>query len=122
MTGYLQNKLLDAVFSGVAFMPPTRLQVGAFSGKEEIGSPGYRRQTALFKRVDGVVRNQSEIMFSVAEEDWERVTHFGIFDASQMMFYAPLVDKAGRPKPRMVTEGDQLMFRPGQLTVGFKED
>ena len=51
----------------------------------EVSDPAYSRRPVSFSRPDGggVVRLRGDVQFPRAGCRWERVTHFGVFDALQ---------------------------------------
>jgi hypothetical protein len=107
MTDYLENKLVDSLFRGVAFTPGAALYIALFTaapsdagGGTEVTGGSYARvalapsttnwaatngattTTNPSSGTGGTTSNNSAITFPTATASWGTVTHVGIFDAS----------------------------------------
>src|SRR6266403_958619 len=74
--------MLNFVFRGVAGTPPSGWYVGLLNGSNEVTGTAYARQAVTFLApLAGVVRNDADVSFGVADVDWGNVTHYAIYDA-----------------------------------------
>jgi len=129
---YLEDKILDHVFGGVAYTAPSTLYVGLFTSTAsdsaagtEVSGNGYARQTAAFT-VSGTTpttaASSANIEFPEATGSWGTITYAGIFDAltgGNMLAYAELTDPADfvTALPKAVDTGDILRINAGNLKV-----
>lgn len=92
---YLENKLLDHVFSATSFTPPATLYVALFTatpsdsgGGTEVTGGSYARVSVTNNLTNfpaasgGAKSNGTAISFVPATADWGNCVAFGIFDAS----------------------------------------
>jgi len=76
MTVYLKNKVLTDN------LKTTPVFVALFNGDVEVTAASYSRQSASFTTpTDGQTSNSADILFPIAAESWEDITHIGILDA-----------------------------------------
>ena len=129
MSNYLEQTLLNAVFRGVAFTPPTRIFVALYTSDPtdadidvEVNAPEYARQTVTFaaptQDAQGRVQvsNSNVIAFPIARSNWGTVSYIGLRDAAiagNLLYYGPLVN------PRVVNVNDQFRVMPGDLIITF---
>jgi hypothetical protein len=135
MTNYLENKLIDYVFRGVAYTPPAIWYIGLFTaapsetgGGTEVTGNAYARQ-AITKNTtawaatngattttnpssgtSGTTSNNSVLTFpSATPGNWGTISHVGLFDAitgGNLCFYNSL------PTTRVVNAGDGAVQIP----------
>jgi hypothetical protein len=88
-SNYLEDKILDHVFKGASFTPPSNLYIALFSSDPgetgvtgELSGNGYTRKlyNTWNTSVGGLKTNNGPIDFPEASGDWLTCTHFGIFD------------------------------------------
>lgn len=129
---YLEDKVLEHVFGGVAYTAPTTLYVGLFTSAAsdsaagtEVSGNGYARQTAAFT-VSGTspttAATSAVVEFPEATASWGTITYAGVFDASSagnMLAYAELTDPSDftTPLSKTVNSGDVLRINAGNLKV-----
>lgn len=121
-TNFLENKVLDHVLGeGVRnYTSPAVLTVGLFSSNPgetgagtEISGTSYARTGVTFGAASsGSATNSANVTFPTAGAGgWGSVTHAGVFDGSDMIFYGALTVS------KTVTEGDTFQINSGQLTI-----
>ena len=129
---YLEDKVLEHVFGGVAYTAPTTLYVGLFTSAAsdsaagtEVSGNGYARQTAAFT-VSGTspttAATSAVVEFPEATASWGTITYAGVFDASSagnMLAYAELTDPSDftTPLSKTISSGDVLRINAGNLKV-----
>jgi len=121
---YLEDKVLDHVFGGVAYTAPTTLYVALYTvaptdtgGGTEVTGGSYARQTGAFT-VSGTnpttASNSAAIEYPTATADYGTVVAVGILDASSggnLLAYANL------DTSKSVTTGDVFRFDTGDLDI-----
>ena len=123
---YLEDKVLDHVFGGVAYTAPTTLYVALYTvaptdtgGGTEVTTTGtaYARQTATFT-VSGTnpttATNSAAIEYPTATANYGTVVAVGILDASSagnLLAYANLTTS------KTVSSGDVFRFDAGDLDI-----
>ena len=129
---YLEDKLLNHVFTGAPYTAPTTIYVGlhttantdAAAGTELSGN-GYARQTIAFT-VSGTdpteADNDAAIEFAVATADWGNVTHAGVYDAltgGNLLAHAQLTDPSDftTALPKNIENGDVFRISAGNLKI-----
>ena len=127
MSNYLENKLIDALFRGVAYSPPTTLYFALFTSSPtdagtgtEVSGSGYVRMgvtantvnfantqdsgTANSSGTSGATKNNVAIAWSTAPAAaWGVVTHMAIYDAQtggNLLWWGPLTN------PKTINAGD----------------
>ena len=128
-SSFLNNKVLDFVFSGTQTVVPTKywalfksdagLVDNDTSKWVEVTGTGYARVQAdnvSFSTASASsVTNVLEVQFPVAESDWGVITHVGIMDAAtggNCLAYAQFMDATGAtPRPKTVYTADQMVIR-----------
>jgi len=140
MSNYLENKLLDHVFRGVTYTPPSTIYIALFTatpddtgGGTEVSGNAYARvalnpsttnwaatngattTTNPSSGTSGTTSNNSAITFPTATpSNWGTVVAVGIFDAStsgNLLFWGPL------SASQVVNAGSTFSFAISQLGV-----
>lgn len=120
---YLEDKVLDHVFGGVAYTQPTK-HVALYTvaptdtgGGTEVSGGAYARQTGAFT-VSGTnpttASNSAAIEYPTATANYGTVVAVGILDASSggnLLAYANL------DTSKSVTTGDVFRFDTGDLDI-----
>ena len=120
---YLEDKVLDHVFGGVAYTAPTKY-VALYTvaptdtgGGTEVTGGSYARQTGAFT-VSGTnpttATNSAAIEYPTATADYGTVVAVGIFDAlssGNLLAYANLTTS------KVVSTGDVFRFNTGDLDI-----
>jgi hypothetical protein len=136
-TDYLEQKLLQHVFTTTAYTAPTGRYLALFTTAPTETSPGlevtgtaYARMAAVFDvltafEIDpvgnpgGLVTaavNHDIIEFPTAGNNWGSITHVGVFDAAtggNMLAYAQLAVS------RNITTGDIFRFPAQKFAVSL---
>lgn len=117
-SNYLENALLDLVFNGTTYTPPSNPYVALYTaaptdagGGTEVGT----RQAAAFASASGREATTSADITFTAVTGGANVTHFGIHDAASsgnLLFWGE-VDTPVDPG------GDDFLIAAGDLTVKF---
>ena len=139
MSNYLENKLIDHVFRGVAYTAPTIAYFGLFTaipsdagGGTEVSTGGYGRAqlacnttnwaatNAALSTVNpstgtsGQTSNNSTVTFATPSATWNTITHFGIFDqptGGNLLFWGAL------SASKLIQSGDAVTIQASQLVV-----
>lgn len=139
MSNYLENKLIDHIFRGVAYSVPTALHIALYTaapsdagGGTEVAGNNYARgalvpnttnwaatngattTTNPSSGTSGTTSNNVVITFNVPSGTWGTVTHFGIFDAptgGNLLFWGAL------SASKLVQSGDSITIQISQLQV-----
>lgn len=132
-TNFLRDELLDEVFGGQAYTPPTSLYIALstdaptdddgtnFTGGEPVGN-NYERVvvtndlTSWEASVDGFKQNAIDFEFNEATGTWGTITHFAIFDGARdtdenMLAFGELTIA------KEILEGDTATFNAGDLEI-----
>jgi hypothetical protein len=87
-SNYLENKVLDHVFGGVAYTAPATLYVGLFTSDPgetgsgtEVSGGSYARQTIAFTVTGSQASNSAAVEFPTATASWGTITYAAIYDA-----------------------------------------
>ena len=121
---YLEDKVLDHVFGGVAYTAPSTLYVALYTvaptdtgGGTEVSGGAYARQTATFS-VSGTdpttASNTAAIEYPTATADYGTVVAVGVFDASSS---GNLLAYANLSTSKVVSSGDIFRFNTGDLDI-----
>ncbi|CAB4130418.1 hypothetical protein UFOVP119_42 [uncultured Caudovirales phage] len=139
MSDYLENKLIDHIFRGVAYTAPAALYVGLLTagpsdtgGGTEVSGNNYSRVNLAPSTTNwaatnaaastanpsagtsGTTSNNSTITFPTPSASWGTVTHFGLYDASTsgnlLMWGALTISKT-------INSGDTVTFPAASLSV-----
>jgi hypothetical protein len=86
---YLENKVLDHVFGGVAYSAPSTLYLGLYTvaptdsgGGTEVSGGSYVREVCAFTVSGNLATNTAAIEWPVATGTWGTVVAVGVFDAA----------------------------------------
>lgn len=129
-TYYLDNKLLDLVFSNTAYTVPSTLYIGlsttaptqAGGNFTEPSGNGYARVAVTNNSTNwpaasnGSKNNANAITFPQATGSWGTVTHFGIFDAATS---GNLLAWGALSQSKAISAGDTPYFAAGSLTLNL---
>lgn len=132
-SNYLENKLVEHVFRGVAFTAPAKTYIALHTnnpgetGANEVTTavyPAYTRQdaakggtqgSAWTAASDGVVKNALQLLYAMYDGAGPlTVTHFSVWDAAtggNMLVYAPLASS------RTINPGDVFVIDVQKLTA-----
>lgn len=126
---YLDNKVLDFIFTGTNNTTPTKywalflsdngLSNNTLAEQNEVNGAGYARVEAdnvtFSAASESSVTNLLEVQFPVADEDWGTVTHVALMDAAtqgNVLAFAEFMDPTGTtPRPKAIMQADQLVIR-----------
>ena len=134
---YLDNGLLNAVFSGVAYTSPSKYYalftgdagLSADAPTKEVTGGGYARVAAAHSTftaaANSMVTNKSEVTFPVAAEGWGTITHVALMDAlthGHVLAYAQIMSPNGsQPMPKIVNAADQFIIRVSGVKFGMED-
>nr|DAQ89824.1 MAG TPA: hypothetical protein [Caudoviricetes sp.] len=137
---YLDNKLLDLVFSGTAYETPSKyialfysdagLTENNSTALQEVSGTAYARVAVSNDKFsvasNSSVQNLANIEFPVAESDWGTVTHIAIMDAAtdgNVLAWGvvrnPITMDA---QPRDILTGDQFIIRTTTFNVRLQDN
>lgn len=136
---YLENKLIDFIFRGVAFTAPATVYIGLLTsapsdagGGVEVSGGAYARvavasslanwagtqaagSTVASSGTSGTTSNNAAITFPAPTANWGVVTHFGVYDAAtagNLLYWAALTTA------KTINSGDAApSFAAGSLTI-----
>lgn len=139
MSDYLENKLIDHCFRGVAYTAPAGLYAALFTaapsdtgGGTEVSGGSYARTNLAPSTTNwastggatttsnpsagtgGTTSNNAAITFPTATGNWGTVTHVGIFDAStagNLLWWGALTSS------QVVNTGGTFSFAISALSV-----
>jgi hypothetical protein len=118
---YLENKVLDHVFGGVAYSAPATLYLALYtsdpgddnSGTECSGT-SYARQTIAFTVTNDTASNTSAVEFPTAGSAWGTITHVGILDA---LTSGNLLAHGALTASKVVAQGDVFRVPASDLDI-----
>lgn len=118
---YLENKVLDHVFGGVAYSAPATLYLALYtsdpgddnSGTECSGT-SYARQTIAFTVTNDTASNTSAVEFPTAGSAWGTITHVGILDA---LTSGNLLAHGALTASKTVAQGDVFRVPAADLDI-----
>lgn len=137
MTNYLENALIDFLFRGGTFTPPTTVYVAAFTaapsdagGGTEVTGNGYARvavaadathwkstqgdTSATSTGTTGTTSNALDVPFPTPSGSWGTISHVALFDAATG---GNMLGQGALATPRTVTDsGTPLSFPAGALS------
>lgn len=125
MSNYLENKVLNHICGNSNYTAPPVLYAGLLTelidGEEgqatEIAENSYERAGISFGIAeDGVISNDTDVDFPVAEEEWGTVKAVAIYDSKtngSMLFYTNLETEQN------IIVDNQLIFKTGKLTISL---
>lgn len=126
ISNYLEEKVLNHVFRGVASTSPVALYIALYTNNPtdadtgtEVSGTGYARQPISFTaptQVDGKaqIANTADVEFPQAGASWGTITHAGIRDAltgGNLLYYGPLNN------PKLIETNDVLKVLAGELKL-----
>lgn len=138
LSDYLENKLIDHIFRGMAYTPPTELHVALYTGAPsdagggtEITGGSYARAqldpsgthwrntqnsgTGASSGTSGQTANAAVITFPAPTANWGTATHVGVFDSSSG---GNLIAQGTLSAPKTINNGDPAPTFPiGALVV-----
>jgi len=120
-SNYLENEILDHVFRGVAYSPPSSIYV-----KLHTGNPGEngtsnaagettRKQATFGTASGGTISNNADIEWTNVSNT-ETITHISLWDhatSGNCLGYGALTT------PRALTAGDNFIIKAGDLDVSL---
>lgn len=124
ISNYLRKKILNHVFRGEVYTPPTAWYVSLYTNNPtsadtgtEVSGTGYIRQPISYtapSSVDGKeqIENTADIEFPQAGSNWGTITHAGIRDAltgGNLLYFGPLND------PKLIETSDVMKVLAGEL-------
>lgn len=120
-SNYLENKVLDHVFGGVAYSAPATLYLALYTvapddtgGGTEVSGTSYARQTVAFTVTNDTASNTSAIEFAAAGSSWGTVVAVGILDAltsGNLLAYGNLTAS------KTIASGDVFRVPAGDLDI-----
>jgi hypothetical protein len=120
-SNYLENKVLDHVFGGVAYTAPTTLYVGLFTSSPgetgsgtEVSGGSYARQTIAFTVTGSQASNTAAVEFPTATASWGTITFAAIYDAlsgGNLLAYGALTTS------KTIDSGDVFRIPTGDFDI-----
>ena len=118
---FLENELLDHVFSNAAFSSPTTVYLALFTaaptdagGGTEVTGGGYARQAITFGAASGgAIANTGAVPFTASGANFGDVLAVGVFDAltiGNMLAWDGITTAT-------VNDGDTLNFAIGEIDI-----
>lgn len=115
LTTNLTNKLLGHVFKNEEYPSPSNIYVGLNTEDGEVDGDGYERQEIVFGTAsNGSIKNDDEVVFDIAEEDWGEVISASLYDSESG---GDELDIAEITSSRTVRENDQFSIPSGNYTI-----
>ena len=111
---YLENKVLDHVFGGVAYTAPATLYVALYTGGTEVSGGSYVRQACAFTVSGNLATNTAAEEWPVATGTWGTIVAVGIFDAAtsgNLLAYGNLANN------KTISSGDVFRIPAGDLDI-----
>lgn len=122
-SNYLENKVLDHVFGGVAYTAPATLYVGLFTSSPgetgsgtEVSGGSYARQTIAFTVTGSQASNTAAVEFPTATASWGTVTFAAIYDAlsgGNLLAYGALTTS------KTIDNGDVFRIPAGDFDINL---
>jgi hypothetical protein len=127
-SNFLENELLDHVFSAATYTAPATLYLALStadptddgSGLAEPGGGSYARAAVTNNATEwpaasgGTKQNANTISFVQATASWGTITHFALFDA---VSGGNMLGHGALSASKSVTLGDQPRFIAGAITI-----
>lgn len=118
---YLENKILDTFFRGVAVTPPSAVYLALYTaaptdlggGTEVSGASYARKAITLSAAANGAVANTAALSFTAAGANFGTITHIGIFDAvtgGNLLTWKAIASV-------VINNGDTIEFPIGAIVV-----
>jgi hypothetical protein len=118
---YLENKVLDHVFGGVAYTAPATLYLALYTvaptdagGGTEVSGGSYVRQSCAFTVSGNLATNTAAEEWPVATGNWGTIVAVGVFDASttgNLLAWGTLTTS------KTISTGDVLRIPAGDLDI-----
>lgn len=126
-SNYMENRILDHIFSKGDYPPPTiyvglhTSDPGETGGGEVANANGYARvpvPTATWSAAAaGVITNTAAVTFPVVTGgNWGLVTYFALYD-SGVWGGGNMLISGEISQAYMITEGSEVRFDPGELSI-----
>jgi hypothetical protein len=122
-SNYLENKVLDHVFGGVAYTAPATLYVGLFTSSPgetgsgtEVSGGSYARQTIAFTVTGSQASNTAAVEFPTATASWGTITFAAIYDAlsgGNLLAYGALTTS------KTIDNGDVFRIPTGDFDINL---
>jgi hypothetical protein len=124
-TDFLENKILDHLFIGSAYIRPSNLYVALFTVTPGESTPGTEVSGSGYSRVlfnnwaaaaSGSVSNNAAISFPDAAASWGTIVGFGIYDSASggnLLLYGDLTTA------KAIASGDSVQFASGNLVINL---
>ena len=122
-SNYLENKVLDHVFGGVAYTAPATLYVGLFTSSPgetgsgtEVSGGSYARQTIAFTVTGSQASNTAAVEFPTATASWGTITFAAIYDAlsgGNLLAYGALTTS------KTIDNGDVFRIPAGDFDINL---
>jgi hypothetical protein len=126
---YLEQKLRDHIFRGIAYTPPTTLYLSLHTANPtdtgsgaEVSGGSYARKSVANSSSEwssdgtGLTSNVNTQTFPTATGSWGTLTHFGVWDAASsgnLLIYGALNSSA------VIGSGQVFSFNPGEVDITF---
>lgn len=122
-SNYLETKVLDHVFGGIAYTAPGTLYLGLHTSNPaeddsgtEVSTSGtaYARQTVAFTTSGDTTSNTAAVEYPTATASYGTVSHVGVYDAStagNLLAYGALTTS------KAIATGDVLRIPAGDLDI-----
>ena len=118
---YLENELLDHVFSNAAYTSPTTVYLALYTvaptdagGGTQVTGAGYARQAVAFTAAaGGAISNTAAEAFTAAGGNYGSVVAVGLFDAltaGNLLAWDAITSAT-------VNDGDTLNFAIGEIDI-----
>lgn len=122
-SNYLENKVLDHVFGGVAYTAPATLYVGLFTTDPgeagtgtEVSGGSYARQTIAFTVTGNQASNTAAVEFPTATASWGTITYAAIYDA---LSGGNLLASGALTTSKTIDSGDVFRIPAGDFDINL---
>lgn len=122
-SNYLENKVLDHVFGGVAYTAPATLYVGLFTTDPgeagtgtEVSGGSYARQTIAFTVTGSQASNTAAVEFPTATASWGTITYAAIYDA---LSGGNLLASGALTTSKTIDSGDVFRIPAGDFDINL---
>lgn len=122
-SNYLENKVLDHVFGGVAYTAPATLYVGLFTTDPgeagtgtEVSGGSYARQTIAFTVTGAQASNTAAVEFPTATASWGTITYAAIYDA---LSGGNLLASGALTTSKTIDSGDVFRIPAGDFDINL---
>jgi len=123
VSAYLMNSVLDHVFNGVYYPPPTVYLAVSTVDPGADGSSIQEPSDSEYARIacsdwtsasNGQISNSSAVGFETAGADWGTITHVALYDAASG---GRFLASAALDSSVTVNTGFQLVFQEGAIVI-----